>query len=436
MKQLIFALVLVLTLGIFSYSMLRLYRLFKLTKGFPVGQYGKRLNIMLKVAIGQTKILRYPYTGLAHALVFWGFMVITFGSLEMVFDGLINSERAFSGLGVFYDILIASGDVFGLIVFVGIIIFLLRRLFFHPKRFEGIEMKALSHYDANIALSIILLLMVSLLGMNTFYYLEHSTREGIYPVSMHLAHIFQGMDAGQIHFWHEINWWTHILLIFLFANILPYSKHFHVFTSIPNVYLSRLEPLGQLNNMPEITKEVKMMLEESTEEELDESEPGRFGVSDIEDITWKNYLDSLACTQCGRCTAACPANITGKRLSPRKIIMNVRQRMKEKGPRLIKGGASYSDQLSLISENYIHEEELWACTTCNACAQECPVNINHPSLIIDMRRYLSMEQGNAPTGINAMNTNIQNNGAPWQYPPEDRLKWTEELTMNLLSDKK
>jgi Fe-S oxidoreductase len=229
-----------------------------------------------------------------------------------------------------------------------------------------------------------------------------------------------------------VNWWAHIVLIFIFANILPYSKHFHVFMSVPNVFFSRLEPLGYLPNMPEITKEVKLMMDPNaafSEPAETEENVGRFGVMDVEDITWKNYLDALACTECGRCTDVCPANITGKQLSPRKILMDTRARMKEKGPGLVKD-KSYSDDRSLV-RSFISEEELWACTTCNACAQECPININHPTLIVDMRRYLVMEESAGPGELNSMFTNIENNGAPWQFSPEDRLKWAEDVNLEV-----
>ncbi len=212
---------------------------------------------------------------------------------------------------------------------------------------------------------------------------------------MYIARNFiplHSIDYQSAHTQHEIYWWSHILLIFIFANILPYSKHFHVFMSVPNVFLSRLQPLGYLDNMPEITKEVKLMMDPDAAfapAPEGEEEVSRFGVKDVEDITWKNYLDSLTCTECGRCTSVCPANITGKKLSPRKIVMNVRARMKEKGPGLLKMGKDYDDQKALIND-YITPEELWACTTCNACAQECPVNINQPALIVDLRRYLGV----------------------------------------------
>ena len=430
-KQILFLISLLITLGVFSWTAARVFSYFKLTKPFAVGDWGKRFMMMMKVAIGQTKIFRFPFSGFLHALVFWGFLVILVGSVEMVIDGLFGTDRALGVLGVVYDIITASGDVFALIIAIAILIFLFRRIFLNVKRFSGIEMKHVSHYDANIALTIIFLLMVSLLGMNTFYLLlPHDLHVGYFPVSEIAASQFGGVE--NILFWHEFFWWLHILLIFLFVNILPYSKHFHVFMSVPNVFLSRLEPLGYLYNMPEITKEVKLMMDPDAafaDPPEGEEEVARFGVKDVEDITWKNYLDSLACTECGRCTSVCPANQTGKLLSPRKIIMNVRARMKEKGPGLVKEGKDFDDTKALIN-NYITPEELWACTTCNACAQECPININHPSIIVDLRRYLVMEESAAPGELNATFTNIENNGAPWQFSPEDRMLWAEGLEMN------
>ncbi len=446
-KQLLFALSLLITLGIFAWTARRYYFYFRLTKPFPVSNWGKRFNVMMAVAFGQTRILRKPVVGMMHALVWWGFLVILVGSVEMVIDGLFGTERALGALGVVYDVITASGDVFALIILVAILAFLFRRLFMNIRRFTGVEMKHKSHHDANLALSLILLLMVSLLGMNTFYCLEAGGQgdlgtsgpgefAGVYPVSQYLAGWLGGMSAGAVHVGHEIFWWAHILLIFLFANILPYSKHFHVFMSVPNVFLSRLEPLGYLPNMPQITTEVKRMMDPNlafaAPAEGEATTVSRFGVKDVEDITWKNYLDSLACTECGRCTEVCPANITGKKLSPRKIIMDVRARMKEKGPGLI-GTASFDDGRALLRD-FVTEEELWACTTCNACARECPVSINHPSLIVDMRRYLVMEEAKGPGELNAIFTNIENNGAPWQFSPQDRLKWAEGTTVPIMAD--
>ena len=442
LKQIIFSISLIATLAIFSWTAWQYYLRFKLTKPYPIKDFGKRFSIMMMVAFGQSRILRKPVIGLMHALVWWGFLVILVGSIEMVIDGLFGTERALSVLGPVYAVITASGDIFALIIIIAILAFLVRRIFMNIRRFTGIEMKHISHKDANLALSLILLLMVSLVGMNTLYCLGvlgpgdlemgGQGEWGVFPVSQLLAGWFSGLPSGAIFVWHEIFWWSHILLIFLFVNILPYSKHFHVFMSVPNVFLSRLEPLGYLPNMPDITAEVRKMMDPSlafaAPAEGEAPPVSRFGVMDVEDITWKNYLDSLACTECGRCTEACPANMTGKKLSPRKIIMEVRARMKEKGPGLIKDKA-FSDGKSLIRD-YISEEELWACTTCNACARECPVNINHPSLIVDMRRYLVMEEAKGPGELNAMFTNIENNGAPWQFSPQDRMLWAEEIYLN------
>ena len=436
-KQIVFALSLLITLGVFSYTINRIVKFFRFTRpAFPVKDIGKRIKVMLTVAFGQTKIFRKPVLGLFHALVFWGFCVIIFGSIEMVIDGLTGTEKVLKALGPVYDVLMASGDIFALIVAISIIIFFSRRLFFHIRRFEGIEMKKRSHTDANISLSLILLLMISLLAMNIGY-LGYQPSAGnsnttIYPVGKILITLLPALSTETFRFIYEASWWSHILLIFFFANYLPYSKHFHVFMSVPNVFLSRLDPLGKLPNMDSITREVKLMLDPNTAFAVSAGDvpPERFGVKDAEDASWKNYFDSLACTECGRCTAVCPANLTGKKLSPRKVMMDLRARMKEKGPLMVRNGRDFSDNHSLLRD-YISEEELWACTTCNACAKECPININHPTFIIDMRRYLVMEEASAPGEIKAMFNNIENNGAPWQYSAEDRLNWSKDLEMNI-----
>ncbi len=434
-KQLVFTITLLVSFGVFFFTVNRFISYFKFTRpAFKVRDYYKRFRITFEVAIGQTKIFRRPIIGFFHALVFWGFCVIAFGSIEMVIDGIFGTERFLKFLGPLYKVISASGDIFGLLVAISIIIFLSRRLFFHIRRFEGVEMKSISHYDANLALTMILLLMISLLVMNMAYTAKiigsGGSMSGVYPVSSLFAGLFSGWSTSQIVFTYECCWWSHILLILLFANILPYSKHFHVFMSIPNVFLSRLDPLGKLENMDNITREVKLMLDPGfvfTASEVPVP-VDRFGVKDIEDISWKNYLDSLACTECGRCTSVCPANLTGKRLSPRKIMMDVRARMKHKGPGIVKNGKGFSDNKSLLWD-YIQEEELWACTTCNACVMECPININHPALIVDMRRYLVMEEAKAPGGIKGMFSNIENNGAAWQFSQDDRLRWAEDIEL-------
>ncbi|HTX88302.1 MAG TPA: 4Fe-4S dicluster domain-containing protein [Bacteroidales bacterium] len=435
-RQLLFASVLLITLAAFAFTSARIYRFFRLTRpGFPVRNIGRRFRIMLAVAFTQTKILRKPVIGFFHVLVFWGFCWILFGSIEMVIDGLSGSERALKFLGPVYDILTASGDVFAALIVVSILIFLARRTFIHIRRFEGIEMKKISHIDAEIALLMILFLMVTLIGINTSYLsIKHAAGlpvAGTFPVSFLLTGMLSALPVNSLKILLEVCWWSHILLIFVFANILPYSKHFHVFMSVPNVFLTRPGPLGRMTHMEQVTREVRLMLDPSLSQEAQSSgTPERFGIRDCEDATWKNYLDSLACTECGRCTSVCPANLTGKKLSPRKIVMDLRARMKEKGPHLVREGKAYTDHRSLLRD-YITEEELWACTTCNACAKECPININQPEIILDMRRYLVMEEGSAPAAIKACFSNIENNGAPWKFSPEDRLLWAKGLQMKI-----
>ncbi len=426
-KTIIFSAILLLTIVLFLYSMRRIFGILPLLRPFQVSDHLKRLGVMMQVAFGQSRIFRRPGIGLAHALVFWGFLVITIGSIEMVVDGLSGRERVFSALGRLYALIVFSGDIFSLVVAAGILIFMARRWFMRIGRFYGLEMKPVSKIDAGFALMMIFLLMVSLIGTNALYVAMHpGVFSGVFPVSAMLAPAWSGMNYAGLHLWHEVFWWAHILLIFAFANYLPYSKHFHVFTSIPNVYLSRLTPLGSMDHMPHIEKEVRLMLNpESDVPAVDETTPpARFGAKDIEDLTWKSYLDGLACTECGRCTAVCPANITGKKLSPRKIVMDVRARAKEKRALMMKSGKGADDGRALL-HTLTTAEELWACTTCNACARECPININQPVVILELRRYLVMEEAAVPPLLANMFANIENNGAPWQYPSSDREIWMQ-----------
>ncbi len=430
MREIIFIVLLFITIAIFAYSVSKIIAFFKLTKpAYPVKEFGKRIKLTIKNAFLQDKIFRNPVAGFMHALVFWGFCIILVGSIEIVIDGVTGLERSLGDLGVFYEVFIGLGDIFAYLIALFVIVFIIRRLFLNIPRLHGKELSKKNHKDALLALSFILILMLSLAGTNIFYVLMHvndASFVGRYPISEIISPVFAGLPYETMYVIHEVNWWVHIILIFIFANVLPYSKHFHIFTSVPNVFLSRLTPLGKLPNMESVAREVKMMLNPEAAASTDpnqSTEVSRFGILDAEDFTWKNYFDSLACTQCGRCTSVCPANITGKELSPRKLFIEIRKRMKEKAPKLIKD-KSFSDNKSFIRQ-YITEEEIWACTTCNACAKECPVNIDHPTFIIDMRRYLVMEEGSAPAPINTIFANIENNGAPWQYSSEDRLTWTE-----------
>ena len=321
-KQIIFSLITLLTLGIFGYSISRIVSFFKLTReSFSVDQIGKRINITLLIAFGQTKILRKPLIGLVHAIVYWGFLVITIGTMEMIIDGLINTERIFGSAGILYSFITASGEIFAALIIIACVIFLVRRHIIRIKRFDGIEMTKGSSIDANIALTLIGLLMISLLGTNIGYLnLANTAVKGYFPISSLLVKSFAKFEPGSMEIFYETNWWAHVLLVYIFANILPYSKHFHVFMSVPNVFLSKLDPPTKITNMEEITKEVKTMLNPDTAfanpPEGETVPPSRFGVKDVNDASWKNYLDALTCTECGRCTAVCPANITGKKLSP------------------------------------------------------------------------------------------------------------------------
>lgn len=418
-SQILFIITLIITLGVFAYSVFRLARFFKLTKKYPIKDWVKRFIMVLKIAFGQTKIFRFPFAGLLHAIVFWGFLVIIFGSIEMVIDGVLGIHKSLQFIGIIYDILMDFGDIFAFLISIATLIFIIRRVSHKVKRFDGIEMTHKAHNDAFLALTLIFLLMLSLLGMNSMEALTNANTP--YPVSRFIASILP-ICPCKAEGLYTFFWWMHIELIFVFANILPYSKHFHIFMSIPNVFLSRLEPLGKLNTMENITKELQMMMNpESNYATQENTEPFRFGTKDVEDVTWKTYLDSLTCTQCGRCTSACPAAQTGRKLSPRKLMMDLRQRMNDKAPHFIKD-KNYNDGKSLLVD-YISLEELWACTLCNACAQECPVNIYHPQLIIDLRRYLVLEEGKAQGGLQSIFSNIENNGAPWQYSPSERLNW-------------
>jgi Fe-S oxidoreductase len=428
----------VIAIGLLTWSFAKIFRIIKMLKRpYSISNVGERLGRVLMVAGGQNKIMRFPIVGFMHALVFWGFLLITVGSAELILDGLIgtpfdnviNNDRILSFLGIVYQIIIAGGDIFAWIIFVLIIAFLVRRNIMHVKRFTGKEMRHRDHKDAFFALSLIFLLMVSLILMNASYISHTGPNAEVYlPLSSLIAPIIPESSA---HMLEMIMWWSHILLIFFFANYLPYSKHFHVFMSIPNVYFARTEPLTKMNEMESVTKEVKLMLNPALAAQAanDAAAPDRFGMKDVEDGTWKNYIDSLTCTQCGRCTSVCPANLTGKLLSPRKVVLDYRRRMEEKMKGLLKEGKSYSDGKSLYPD-YTGYEELWACTTCNACAQECPVNIDHPSMILEMRRYIFLEESKAPSLINAMSTNIENNGAPWKYSAADRFNWADKLTFN------
>lgn len=398
---------------------------------------GERLKTMLMVAFGQQKMMARPLVGVLHFFVYAGFIIINIEVLEIIVDGLAGTHRVFAFMGGFYNFLIASFEVLALLVLVGIIVFIARRAIVRVPRFHYREMTKWPRTDAMIILFTEVLLMTAFLVMNATDSIlqdrgaEHYLQAGAFPVSSIIRPLFEGMSTDALMGVERFTWWFHIIGILAFLNYLPYSKHLHIVLAFPNTYYSNLKPKGQFTNNEVVTNEVKLMLDPNanpyaTPEPGAEAEaPKRFGARDVTDLTWKHLMDAYTCTECGRCSSACPANQTGKLLSPRKIMMDTRDRMEEMGKNIKKHGKDHNDGKSLLG-NYITEEELWACTSCNACVQECPVNIDPLSIIMEMRRYLVMEESKNPAELSGMFTNIENNGAPWQFSPSDRLNWTQE----------
>jgi heterodisulfide reductase subunit C len=438
-SQIAFLLLLAAAFGFFGYTARRIYSYFRLTKPEDrVDRIGERISLTLKVAFGQSKMLRKIVAGGLHALVFWGFLVITVGTAEMILDGVagianIPGKHRILGqvLGPLYDVITVSGELFALIVIISCVLFLIRRYIIKPARFTAPEMKPSSRMDATFILGMILMLMFSLLLMNMGHVVEDPALNGSYPVSRMLLGIFP-MGEATAGVVGTVNWWIHITLVLAFLNILPLSKHFHVILAIPNVFFSNLEVRGKLENLESVKKEVKLMMSDDPfaappEGGEESTEVSRFGIKDVEDISWKDLMNAYTCTECGRCTASCPANITGKKLSPRKLYIDLRARMSHKGPEMVKaGGQPVDDGKSLVGD-LISEEELWACTSCAACMQECPVNIEHIPFIVSMRQYLVMEESKAPEALNVMFANIENNGAPWAMAATSRHDWANEI---------
>ena len=397
----------------------------------------QRWKTMARVALGQSKMVVRPVAGFLHILVYLGFVIINIEVLEIVIDGLLGTHRIFSPLGALYDFLIGSFEILALLVLVACVIFLIRRNIIRLKRFVMKEMDGWPKTDANLILIFEILLMSAFLTMqatdlnlqNAGY--PHYIQAGSFPVSSWIAPLFASLTPDTNFMIERGMWWFHILGIFAFLNYIPYSKHFHILLAFPNTYFSNLKPKGQFTNMEAVTKEVQMMMDPNAdpfaapaEGDADE-EPQRFGAKDVNDLNWVQLMNAYTCTECGRCTSECPASQTGKLLSPRKIMMDTRDRLEEYGENIAKNGAESHDGKFLL-DDYITREELWACTSCNACTDACPINIDPLSIIMDMRRYLVMEESAAPTELNMMFTNIENNGAPWQFPAVDRLNWKDE----------
>ena len=409
----------------------------------------ERWKNMAMIALGQSKMVKRPVAGILHIVVYLGFVIINIEVLEIIIDGLFGTHRVFSFLGIVYDLLIGSFEILALLVLVAVIVFLIRRNFIKLKRFVSSDLKGWPKSDANYILYFEIVLMSLFLLMNAAdFHLQnipggfgHYNQAGSFPISQYIALFFNGMNPTSVAFFERIFWWIHITGILIFLNYLYFSKHLHILLAFPNTYFADLNPKGQLDNLASVTNEVKLMMDPNADPyatptidetrggaELSEANaaPTKFGASDVQDLNWVQLLNAYTCTECGRCTSSCPANQTGKKLSPRKIMMDTRDRLEEVGKNIdANKGVFIPDNKSLLND-YISSEELWACTSCNACVEECPVNISPLSIIMDMRRYLVMEQSAAPMPLNAMMTNIENNGAPWQYNQQDRLNWKNE----------
>jgi len=389
----------------------------------------ERWKVMAKVALGQTKMVKRPVAAVMHFFIYVGFVIINLEVLEIMIDGVFGSHRIFSNpLGSLYGFLIGSFEVLAVLVLTACVVFLCRRNIVHLKRFTGTEMTKWPRSDANYILITEILLMSAFLTMNAADYklqllhFSHYVKAGSFPVSSLIAPLLPN-EAGALVIVERICWWFHIIGILAFLNYLPYSKHFHILLAFPNTYYSNLNNKGKFTNMASVTNEVKAMLDPSFVPE-NTGEPARFGAKDVTDLSWKNLMEAYTCTECGRCTSVCPANITGKLLSPRKIMMDTRDRLTEVGNNLDKHGKDHDDGKALL-DNYITREELWACTTCNACTDACPVNINPLEIITEMRRYIVMEESQAPASLNNMFGNVENNGAPWKYSQADRFNWSD-----------
>ena len=429
--NLFFAILLSIGIGFFTINVKKLIRNINLGKDVDRSDNSSaRWRNMAMVALGQSKMVKRPVAAFLHLIVYAGFIIINIEVLEIIIDGLFGTHRAFSFLGEFYGFLIGSFEILAVLVLVAVIVFWIRRNVIKLKRFASNDLNGSPRKDANAILYFEIVLMSLFLIMNATD-LQFQAMNNGNIISQHLNALFSGLDIAQVEVIERVCWWLHIAGILVFLNYLYYSKHLHILLAFPNTYYADLNAKGKFDNLESVTKEVKLMMDPNADpfaaQPVDENAvPSKFGASDVQDLNWVQLLNAYTCTECGRCTSSCPANQTGKKLSPRKIMMDTRDRLEEVGRNIdANKGVFVPDNKSLLND-YITTEELWACTSCNACVEECPVNISPLSIIIDMRRYLVMEQSAAPQSLNAMMTNIENNGAPWQYNQMDRLNWKDE----------
>lgn len=435
LPNIIFTVLLVFGIGFFAKNLKRLSRNIKLGKDVEVDDNkSQRWKNMAKIALGQTKMVVRPIAGALHVIVYVGFVIINIEILEIIIDGIFGTHRIglkFLSEAV-YGFLIGSFEILAVLVLVSVFIFWIRRNIIKIKRFLSAEMKGWPKNDGNIILYFEVVLMCLFLVMNatdtSFQNLDSGN-----IVSQYITPLFAGLSENSIHMVERSAWWLHIVGILCFLNYLYYSKHLHILLAFPNTYFGNLKPKGQFKNLDAVTQEVKLMMDPSAdpfaapaEGATDDAEPEKFGASDVTDLSWVQLLNAYTCTECGRCTSECPANQTGKKLSPRKIMMDTRDRLEEVGKNIDANKGKFVPDDKQLLGDYITNEELWACTSCNACVEACPVSIDPLSIIMDMRQYLVMEQSAAPSDLNNMMGNIENNGAPWPFNQMDRLNWKEE----------
>jgi heterodisulfide reductase subunit C len=440
LSTILFAIVLIIGFGYFYLNIKKIIR--NINLGIAVDRKDNakvRWRNMAMIALGQSKMVKRPIAGILHIVVYVGFIIINIELLEIIIDGLFGTHRIFASLGVFYDVLIGSFEILAILVLVAVTVFWIRRNVIRLKRLFNPDLNGFPKSDANYILYFEMVLMSLFLLMNASdLHLQnvpggfsHFINAGSFPISQFIAPVFNGMSNELVMLLNEGFWWLHIIGILVFMNYLYFSKHLHILLAFPNTYFANLNPQGQFDNLASVTAEVKLMMDPNADPFAaapvsENAVPSKFGASDIQDLNWVQLLNAYTCTECGRCTSSCPANQTGKKLSPRKIMMDTRDRIEEVGKNIdANKGVFIADNKSLLND-YITPEELWACTSCNACVEECPVSISPLSIIMDMRRYLVMEQSAAPMPLNTMMTNIENNGAPWQYSQQDRLNWKNE----------
>jgi heterodisulfide reductase subunit C len=434
-QQILFILISILSIVLFTRKIREITRNIKLGRDENLDdQPAKRWRNLLLLAFGQKKMFRNPLVAVMHFFVYAGFIIINIEVLEIFLDGVFGTHRLFAiPLGGFYIFLINAFEVLALLVLVSCAIFLIRRNIIKLRRFISSDLDGWPRSDANYILITEIVLMSLFLTLNASdtllqfrgvgHYAEHST--GNFMLSQYLHPILNGVSNNGLQWIERGCWWLHIVGIFAFLNYLPYSKHLHIVMAFPNAYYARLEPRAKMDNMESVQKEVLYAMQPELAPSNAEP-PKKFGAKDIIDLSWKNLMDAYSCTECGRCSAACPATQTGKALSPRKIMMDTRDRMEETGRNINKNGIFKEDGKTLLHD-YISVEELRACTTCQACVMECPVSISPLDIILQLRRYLVMEESNAPQEWNAMFSNVENNFAPWKFSPDERDKWTQEM---------